>query len=107
MVLATLRSARIAGAGTEISLISRCAVRSTEHLCSLASCKVRGATRPMPRLTDRSAIEVHRFTLTTDMTITQHLAEEVARSEFDDLPMKAVSIVKQALMDDIGVAMLA
>ncbi len=41
------------------------------------------------------------------MTITQRLAEEVARSEYDDLPVEAVSIVKQALMDDIGVAMLA
>ena len=41
------------------------------------------------------------------MTITQRLAEEVARSEFDALPVGAVSIVKQALMDDIGVAMLA
>lgn len=41
------------------------------------------------------------------MTITQRLADEVARSEFDDLPVEAVSVVKQALMDDIGVAMLA
>lgn len=41
------------------------------------------------------------------MTVTQGLADEVARSEFDDLPVEAVSIVKQALMDDIGVAMLA
>ena len=41
------------------------------------------------------------------MTTTQHLADEVARLEFDDLPVEAVSIVKRALMDDIGVAMLA
>ena len=40
------------------------------------------------------------------MTVTQHLADEIARSEFDDLPVEAVSITKQALMDDIGVAML-
>ena len=41
------------------------------------------------------------------MTITQRLAAEVARADYDDLPVEAVSIVKQALMDDIGVAMLA
>ena len=35
------------------------------------------------------------------------MATEVARSEFDNLPLEAVSMVKQALMDDVGVALLA
>ena len=41
------------------------------------------------------------------MSITQQLAAEVAGADFEGLPSGAVSIVKRALMDDIGVALLA
>lgn len=41
------------------------------------------------------------------MSVTERLAAEVAGAEFDGLPPGAVGIVKRALMDDIGVALLA
>lgn len=41
------------------------------------------------------------------MSITQQLAAEVVGADFEGLPSGAVSIVKRALMDDIGVALLA
>lgn len=41
------------------------------------------------------------------MSITQELSAEVAAVEFDDLPSAAVQRVKEALMDDVGIAFMA